>query len=47
MSLDKFTQMYLDYVNNFITIDKFAEHYNISMYAARKIVQLGQDINHL
>ena len=29
--------MYLDYVNNFITLQKFAEHYQISYFSAQRI----------
>ncbi len=29
---------YLDYVNNFITIEKFAEHYGISENLARVMI---------
>ena len=30
-------KMYLDYVNNFITLSKFAEHYGISYFSAQRI----------
>lgn len=30
-------KMYLDYVNNFLTLSKFAEHYGISYYSAQRI----------
>ena len=31
------TEVYLDYVNNFLTIEKFAEHYGISIDLAKAI----------
>ncbi len=31
-------EMYLDYVNNFLTVSKFAEHYNISEDQANSII---------
>ena len=34
--------MYLDYVNNFLTVDKFAEHYGISLRLANDIVDVGR-----
>ncbi len=35
-------QMYLDYVNNFLTVEKFAEHYNISNNEANKVIIAGE-----
>ena len=34
--------MYLDYVNNFLTVEKFAEYYNISVNEAINIIELGR-----
>ena len=34
--------MYLDYFNNFLTIEKFAEHYGISKEQAKKIISQGR-----
>jgi len=38
--------MYLDYFNNYITIDKFAEHNKISWFSAKSIINKGRFINH-
>lgn len=42
MELEK---MYLDYFNNFLTVGRFAEHYNISVKEANEIINLGRIIN--
>ena len=34
---DDVEQMYLDYVNNFITLSRFAEYYGISYFSAQRI----------
>lgn len=47
MSLDKFAAMYLDWINNFLTIGAFADHYNISDETAARIIDLGRQISHL
>lgn len=47
MSLDKFVAMYLDWVNNFLTVERFAEHYAISEEQANEIIKLGRTISHL
>ena len=38
--------MYLDYFNNYLTIDKFAEHYQISWFSAKSLINKGRLINH-
>ena len=44
MSLDQFVKMYLDYVNNFISISAFADHYGITQHEAVDIIELGYQI---
>ncbi|UNY40497.1 hypothetical protein KLEP7_gp84 [Pseudaeromonas phage vB_PpeM_ KLEP7] len=44
MSLDQFTKIYLDYVNNFISIKAFADHYGITREEAEKIIRIGGSI---
>lgn len=41
MALNTFCEMYLDYVNNFITVEAFACHYGISVDIANKIIEAG------
>lgn len=38
-------ELYLDYVNNFLTIEKFAEHYNMDEKHAKRLIDLGKDIH--
>lgn len=33
---------YLDWVNNFLTVDRFAEHYNLSADDATTVIALGK-----
>jgi len=35
-------EFYLDFWNNFLTIEKFAEHYGIDEIAANKLVESGK-----
>lgn len=37
--------LYLDYVNNFLTVSTFAQHYCISDKAAENVISLGRLIN--
>jgi hypothetical protein len=35
-------EFYLDYFNNFLTIDRFAEYHNFTRYEASKILDMGK-----
>ena len=37
--------MYLDYFNNYLTVDKFAACYNITISKANQIIDKGRQIN--
>ena len=41
----KLKEMYLDYVNNFITLDKFSCHYNLKYTDALHVINLGKSIH--
>jgi len=41
----KIIPMYLDYVNNFITVGGFADHYNLNGKDANYIIDLGRELN--
>ena len=41
----KLKEMYLDYVNNFITIDKFSCHYDLKYTDALHVINLGSSIH--
>ena len=42
MMKKKYKRMYLDWVNNFLTIGTFAKHYGISEKKAVKIILIGR-----
>lgn len=39
-------EMYLDYFNNFLTVERFAEHYEIRKQTAEYIIRAGRRENH-
>lgn len=41
-SLHVWPEMYADYLNNFLTVEKFAEYYGISLRLANDIVDMGR-----
>ena len=41
---DRLILMYLDYKNNFLTVDSFAEHYNIDRNKALNIIARGKKL---
>jgi len=43
---EQFSEWYLDFVNNFLTLDGFAEYYGISHDQAKQVVELGKAIHH-
>lgn len=36
-------QMYLDWFNNFLTVPRFAEYYNISEKFAEEVISIGRE----
>ena len=38
------TSMYLDYVNNFLTVDAFAQYYYLPIDEARQVIEQGREI---
>lgn len=44
MSLDEFVKLYIDYRNNFLTIEAFAQYHNLSYDTAEQIVNIGRQI---
>ena len=42
---NRVNEMYLDYYNNFLTVDTFADHYEISRYKALRIILIGRKLN--
>ena len=41
----KCLNMYLDWANNFLTVDYFAEYYGINIEKAGKIINIGRLLN--
>jgi hypothetical protein len=37
---------YLDYFNNFITVEVFARYYGLNVDFAERLINLGREINH-
>lgn len=47
MSLNNFVTYYLDYRNNFLTVEAFAEWYGFSMETAKVIVECGRAVSNI
>jgi hypothetical protein len=45
-SPDKINELYLDWFNNFLTIERFAEYYGIRKQTAEYIIRAGRIANH-
>jgi len=43
----KYQDMYLDWVNNFLTVERFAEYYGITTSYAEYVIDLGRKHNEL
>ena len=43
MGLLKVKNLYLSYVNDFLTVERFAEFYGLSVSNANQIIELGQE----
>lgn len=44
-SAETILKMYLDYVNNFLTVERFAEFYGIRIGTANMIIKVGRMMN--
>lgn len=42
---DQYVKLYLDYVNNFLTVERFAEYYNMSTDYAGHVISIGRKLN--
>ena len=42
---DTMQSMYLDWVNNFLSVECFAEYYNLSYPGAIQVIDAGRDIH--
>lgn len=41
-----YQDMYLDYLNDYLTVDRFAEDYSITVSEALVIIDKGRTLNH-
>jgi hypothetical protein len=39
-------ELYLDYLNNYLTVERFAEAYSMTVGAAKELVEVGRYIGH-
>jgi hypothetical protein len=40
--MNRFQEMHLDYVNNFLTVDVFAEYYSLTLDQANYVIKSGK-----
>lgn len=45
MTIARWTELYLDYFNNFLTVEAFAAHYSLDILVAYEIVKIGRLID--
>lgn len=45
MALDQFVELYLDYRNNFLTVEAFASFHGLPLEWAKEIVECGRRIS--
>jgi len=45
MTLQLLQDMYLDYVNNFLSIERFAEYHGMEYYDAEWLIEQGKALN--
>ena len=45
LEIDAIIKIYLDWVNNFLSLDKFADHYALDEIDANYIIDLGRKLN--
>ena len=44
-SRQKIEGLYLDWFNNFLTVDRFAEYYGLNIGQARRVIRIGRALN--
>jgi hypothetical protein len=45
-SREKIEGLYLDWFNNFLTVDRFAEYYGLTVKQASRVINTGRALNH-
>jgi hypothetical protein len=46
LTSEEVEELYLDYSNNFLTLEGFASHYDLSLEDADHIIIQGRELNH-
>ena len=44
MNREQLAQVYLDWVNNYLTVERFAEHYGLHLYEAEDLLKLAKAV---
>ncbi len=47
LTISKVQEMYLDRINNFLTDERFCEHYQISLPEGKLIIEKGAELHEL
>lgn len=42
---NKLMDMFLDYFNNFLSVERFAEYYGLTEAKARRVIKIGRDLH--
>ena len=42
----KIEGLYIDWVNNFLTVPRFAQHYGLTEAQAHRVINAGRTLNH-
>ena len=45
-SREKIEGLYMDWFNNFLTVDRFAEYYGLTVEQASRVINTGRALNH-
>jgi hypothetical protein len=45
-SREKIESLYIDWFNNFLTVDRFAEHHGLTVEQASRVINTGRALNH-
>jgi hypothetical protein len=43
---NKLETLYLDWFNNFLTVERFAEYYEMPVAKAQRVIRIGRCLNH-
>lgn len=46
-TIEKIYTLYLEWCNNFLSINKFADYYNLTEIEANNIIEIGRQLSHI